>query len=168
MAALDQSSFSDMNTYHFLVIWKLTSQPVTSAGDQQANALGYWNDADLGESQQTAKSEANNLLLYCLTYATALGTQWLDSDESKRLASATRLASIMSTATSLVSDISAQLAKVFSFTSSAIPTPYATLFAQAAAASPDFSGGNAAANLAIARGNPGVTTPGKATSSGHA
>ena len=135
MSALDESNFADMNTYHFLVVWNLTAQPVQKAGDQKVQGLGYWNDADPENSKKSAGSQTNNLLLYCLTYAKPLGTQWVSDDESTRLSDTNKLASTMATATSLVSEIAAQLAKIFTFTSSAIPSPYATKFASTVATS---------------------------------
>jgi hypothetical protein len=130
MAALDPVNFADMNIYHFLVIWKMTSQPVASVGDYQVNSLGYWNDADVAASQQAGTTASHSLQLYCLQYATTLGTQWQSPDEKTRLAAVDNLTKLMTTANSLISDVAKQLGQTFSFTSSAIPSKYATGFAE--------------------------------------
>jgi hypothetical protein len=135
MATLDPNNFADMNTYHFLVIWKLTAQPVGSVGDYQVKSLGYWNDADTGASQQAGSTASLNLQLYCLQYAATLGTQWLSADEKVRAAATTKLTSLLTTAKSIISDVSKQLGQTFSFTSSAIPSSYATKLAQIVAQS---------------------------------
>jgi hypothetical protein len=133
MATLDPNNFADMNTYHFLVIWKLTSQPVGAAGDCQVNSLGYWNDTDIGASQQAGTTASLNLQLYCLQYAAVLGTQWVSTDEKIRSAATAQLTTLLTTAKSLISDVAKQLSQIFTFTSSAIPSSYATKLAQVAA-----------------------------------
>jgi len=133
MATLDPNNFADMNAYHFLVIWKLTAQPAGTVGDCQVNSLGYWNDVDVGASQQAGSTASLNLQLYCLQYAATLGTQWVSADEKVRLAATTKLTTLLTTAKSLISDIAKQLGQIFSFTSSAIPSSYATKFAQVVA-----------------------------------
>jgi len=130
MAVLNSGNFADMNTYHFLVIWKLTGNPIATVGDCQVNSLGYWNDADPAASKQSGTTMSLNLQLYCLQYATTLGTQWVSADEKARAAAAAKLTTLMSTDTSLLSDAAKQLAQLFSFTSSAIPSTYASEFAQ--------------------------------------
>jgi hypothetical protein len=148
MAALDINNIVDMNTYHFLVANKLTFQPVATVGDQKVEGLGYWNITDPAASKSAGGSEATNLVIWCLTYAATFGTKWISDDESARAGGISQLQNVMGTAKSFVSDISAQLGKLFSFTSSAIPAMYATHFAQSVALSEGAKAGASVAKSA--------------------
>jgi len=115
VSALNQNSTADLATYNFLHTTNELTETFPDAGDVKVEELSYWNTSDPDASAQGAKLYGYGLVHYCLVHGDFYGTAWKDPDVNAEATAITKVVDIMSKASSLVSDISAQIGAMFTF-----------------------------------------------------
>jgi hypothetical protein len=117
MAKLDPTKACDRVVFGYLHGLGYTDENYDNAGDEVVANLGYWNPADPNASSIAARNVAIGIVNYALQNATVFGTQWQTgyTTPAQQHSATGDLITIAQTATKTVSDISAQIGKMFLF-----------------------------------------------------
>lgn len=115
MSALTKESAADNATFDYLFFAQQITQQFAAAGDVRVEDFRYWNVDDSDASAQNGQLYAYNLVHFCLQKASYYGVTWKSATLNDQAQAMTALCTVMTTQTSLVSDISAQLTAMFNF-----------------------------------------------------
>jgi hypothetical protein len=116
MTKLSAASNSDQIVYADLEHSFAAGLPYADAGDVKVQDLNYWVDADPAGSALAGQASAYGLVHYCLSNRKTFGTAWVPATPSAQTSAVAALVKIMQDPKKLVSDISVQLQKLFTFT----------------------------------------------------